>query len=387
MRIGMPSFQPAALFNKLLQSEGKNEISQQSNVHYIEKKSFAVNIMHGKLASSLGIPEQSAQQDKSAFDFEKAAENVLSFVTEAITKAKENGADDKTLKGMLHDAKKGIKTGFAEAKSELKDAGLMTKEIKNGIHEAKHLIKDGLKDFSKELFKPQEGAVNGMTNYREAERYNLTNDASFSITTNEGDQINITFNADYLQQSAAVLKFDENSMDYAQSNYESFNYAFSFEVNGELNEDEQAAVNELMGSLQNVSDLFFEGDLEDAFDEALNVGMDTSQLAAFSMNLQSTETYAAVKEYQQVLPGKEIADQLQPLNNELTDAYETAKPLALEEQLAGLLEWLNQEEPEVNKLIEYSQALFEQLAQLDKLSSTESLADIENAADTADEVV
>ncbi len=370
MKIAMQNFQPMAMFNKLLNGHGKSEVSAHSNsVHQLDKKNIATNIMQGRLAESLGMPQQAANDNSSSFDFEKVAENVLGFVKEALLQAKENGADDNTLKNMLYDAKKGIKMGIADASAELEESGLMTDDIKNGIHEANSLLKEGLKDLSEQLVAQP---VVGIANYREASLYNLSNAASFSFTTQEGDQVDIQFNAEYLQQNATALRYDANSLDYASSSQESLNYAFSFAVNGDLNEDEQAAINELMGNLQNVSELFFDGDLEQAFEQALEIGMDTSQLSAFSMNLQRTETYASVKEYQQVLPAKEIADQLMPLNNELSAAYEKAKPLALENQLASLLEWLNEGQPELNKLLEYSQAVFEQLASLDNLVQEQS---------------
>ena len=42
-----------------------------------------------------------------------------------------------------------------------------------------------------------------------------------------------------------------------------------------------------------------------------------------------------------------------------------AKPLSIENELAGILQWLNQEREQADKFIEYSQSLFDQLALLD----------------------
>ena len=120
-----------------------------------------------------------------------------------------------------------------------------------------------------------------------------------------------------------------------------------------------------MSDLQKVSDDFFSGSLEDAFEQASKINMDTSQLAAFSMNLQQTESLVSVKEYRSNMPGIDLAKQLTPLNEGLEKAYEQAKPLSIENELAGILQWLNQEREQADKFIEYSQSLFDQLALLD----------------------
>jgi hypothetical protein len=52
----------------------------------------------------------------------------------------------------------------------------------------------------------------------------------------------------------------------------------------------------------------------------------------------------SIKEYQQVMPGKELAQRFIPINDELTKAYEQAKPFAIEEYLTELLQWLVQED-------------------------------------------
>jgi hypothetical protein len=71
-----------------------------------------------------------------------------------------------------------------------------------------------------------------------------------------------------------------------------------------------------------VSDLFFNGEVESAFEEAKTISMNPTHLAAFSMDLQRTETIVSIKEYQQVMPGKELAQRFIPINDELTKAYE-----------------------------------------------------------------
>ena len=365
MKVDMQSFQPLSLFNQFTKGNLKtaNNTVAQENTH-INKQNIATNVVNNRLNEALGIPSQAVTKSSDVFDFEKVTKNILNFVSGAISHAKDNGATEGELKKMLSDAKKGIKEGLSEASEELSGLGLMSENIQQGIEETSKQLKHGLQKLSEELFTSSENLPSAINSYREASHYNLTQDASFKFTTKEGDQVNITFNSDYLQQSASVLNSSENSLDYVSSQKMSFQGAFSFEVNGELNQDEQLALNELMGSLQNVSDLFFDGNLEEAFEEAKTISMDPTHLASFSMDLQRTETVVSIKEYQQVMPGKELAERFIPINDELTNAYDQAKPFAIEEHLNELLRWLAPDEKEKDNFLDYSQSVFEKLSSI-----------------------
>jgi len=364
MKVDMQHFQPLAMFNQRangmlkIDNDSKNESS-----NHINKNDVATHIVNNKLTDALGIPAPESTRS-GLFDVEEVAKNILGFVSSAINEAKDNGAIPEKLEKMLSDAQKGIKEGLSDASKALDESGLLTDEMSTGIKKVGELLNDGLKTLSDDLFKADETVATGVSSYREAAHYSLSKDAAYSITTKEGDEINITFNADYLQQNASAVNLSDQSFEYASSQQTSFQAAFSLEINGELNADEQQAVNELMESLQNVSELFFSGDFDEAFASAQKVSMDPTQLASFSMDLQRTETVASIKEYQQVMPGKAAASQFTPLNNELTNAYEQAKPFAIEEHLTELLSWLIPEENESDDLLAYSQAVFDKLADL-----------------------
>jgi len=363
MKIGSSGFQPASLFNQLFKKSDKaQEHSQMSgSVHFSKNTQIASKIMQDKLSNSLSMPPTSNNKPESLFDFEEVAKNVLGFVKTAVLNAQNNGASDDKLKDILNQARSGIETGIKEASEELDDSGLMTDDIQDGIAKSSELMNKGLDEFESALERPKASSVN----YAQASSYNLSNGAELTIQTQEGDEIRISFNSDYQHNNAAVYQSNNQSESFAYQDSKSYSASFSFEVNGDLNEEEQEAINALMSDLQKVSDDFFSGSLEDAFEQASKINMDTSQLAAFSMNLQQTESLVSVKEYRSNMPGVDLAKQLAPLNEGLEQAYEQAKPLSIENELAGLLQWLNQEREQADKFIEYSQSLFDQLALLD----------------------
>jgi len=365
MKVDMQNFQPLAMSNQ--QMKGMLKIDNGSGSELgsrVDKNNVATNIVNNKLNDALGIRHQPASNSSGEFDIEGVAKNIISFVSSTINTAKDNGATPDKLEKMLNDAKKGINEGLNEASKALEESGLLTEEISAGINQVDKLLSDGLEDFSDDLFEADKGVMTGLSGYREATHYSLSKDASYSITTKEGDEINITFNSNYLQQNASSISSSAQSSDYS-SQKTTFQSAFSFEINGELNEDEQQAVNELMASLQNVSELFFSGDFDEAFASAKETAMDPSQLASFSMDLQRTETIVSIQEYQQVMPGKDLAEQLFPINNELKSIHEQAKPFAIEEHLTELLGWLIPDQEGSADLLEYSQVIFDRLERLD----------------------
>lgn len=358
MNVDIQNFQPLAMFNQF--AKGMLKIDNGSITHnnnHIDKQNRAANIVNNKLNEALGIPTQFCSNNSNQFDFESVANNIPGFVSNAINEAKDNGATRDKLEKMLFDAKIGINKGFSEASKLLQKLGLFNDEVEEGIDKASEQLIDGLQNFTRNLFKSSDSASTAVSSYREAMFYSLSKDASYSIATKEGDEINITFNSNYRQQSS--------SSDYSSYQQSTFQGAFSFEINGDLNEHEQQAINELMGSLQNVSELFFTGDFDQAFDNALKISMDPTHLAAFSMDLQRTETIVSIKEYQQFMPGKELAEQFIPLNNELMKSYEKAKPFMIEEHLTDLLAWLMTDKNESEDLLKYSQAVFDKLQNSD----------------------
>jgi len=368
MKVDMQHFQPLAMHhqraNGMLKTD--NDAKKEGSNH-INKNDVATNLVNNKLNDALGVATPVESSNSGLFDAEGVAKNILGFVSNAINDAKENGATPEKLEKMLTDAQKGMRKGLSEASKALSESGLLTDEISIGIKKVGDLLSEGVQTLSDNLFKTDKAALTGLSSYREASHYSLTKEGDYRITTKEGDEINITFNADYLQQSASAVRLSDQSFEYAASQQSSFQAAFSIEINGELNDDEQQAVNALMGSLQNVSELFFSGDFDAAFERAQAVSMDSSQLASFSMDLQRTETVASIKEYQQIMPGKALANQFIPLNTELTNAFEQAKPFAIEAHLTELLDWLIPEEHEADDLLAYSQAVFGKLAELSAL--------------------
>ncbi|WP_152960841.1 DUF5610 domain-containing protein [Pseudoalteromonas sp. P1-9] len=365
MKVGGLGYQPE---NKYGFSQNKpNEIAQNASSKDVftmsQRLTIASQISYQKMMGAMPFESKvEPTKPEDLFDFEEIAKNVLSFVKGAILGAKADGADNDKLTNMFEQARKGVEQGIGEAVEELKDSELYTDEIEQGIEKSRELIFDGLDEFEQSIFNPEkkgpsDAAFNGQNFYQ------LDNGASFEIKTAEGDIIKLTYNSQFSSSEQLSYNKSEEGESLSYSSSQSSSQAYSFSVEGDLNEDEVAAINELMSDLQEVSNEFFNGSLDEAFEQAKNLNLDSPQLVAMSMNLQQTEVRASVREYQTTQPGREIAKQFEPINEGLKESYDKAKPLNIENQLTQLLTWLNQQQANKENLLDYSTSFFEQLNQ------------------------
>jgi len=375
MKIGNYGFTPNNNINKF---NNKADIQQPAiespqDSSLQRGQELAAKVLGDKMAEQLGLPIAEKKVDKPLFDFDEIVKNVLDFVSGAVNKAKANGADDEKLKDMLSDARKGVQIGIDDAVDELKGTGVFNDDMEEGINKSKEGIYNGLDEFEESLFNPQPASVN----ISQAQYVSMTSNAEYKFTTAEGDEVSISFADAFESQSASGYQQNSNGESFASSSSQSRQVSFSMSVNGDLNEQEQEAINAMMEDLQDLSKTFFGGDLDKAFEQAQELSLESDQLVAFSMDLRQTKTIATVKSYEEYKPApeKQVAEGLAPFNDNLKNAFEKAGELGLQNQLAGILQWLNQDQEQIDKLVDYTKSMFENLNQLN--SAADDLADLE----------
>ncbi|ATG76299.1 DUF5610 domain-containing protein [Pseudoalteromonas sp. 1_2015MBL_MicDiv] len=375
MKIGNYGFTPNNNINKFNNKADIQQPTIQSPQDSYQQrgKELAAKVLGDKMAEQLGLPIAEKKADKPLFDFDEIVKNVLDFVSGAVNKAKANGANDENLKDMLGDARKGVQIGIDDAVDELKGTGVFNDEMEEGINKSKEGIYNGLDKFEESLFNPQPASVN----ISQAQYVSMTSNAEYKFTTAEGDEVSISFADAFESQSASGYQRNSDSESFASSSSQYRQVSFSMSVNGDLNEQEQEAINAMMEDLQDLSKTFFGGDLDEAFEQAQELSLDSDQLVAFSMDLRQTKTIATVKSYEEYKPApeKQVAEGLAPFNDDLKSAFEKAGELGLQNQLAGILQWLNQDQEQIDKLVDYTKSMFENLNQLN--SAADDLADLE----------
>ena len=128
-----------------------------------------------------------------------------------------------------------------------------------------------------------------------------TRSFQMQVVTQEGDKVTIEVNA------AQAVAVQQGGYSTGGGNVSVFNGTlassnhFSFSVQGNLNANELKSLNDLFQQVNKIADTFYGGDVQQAFDQASQVGVDSQQIAAFAVNIQQTQavavrsTYAAVQ--------------------------------------------------------------------------------------------
>ncbi|MPQ77529.1 hypothetical protein [Hydrogenovibrio sp. JE_KL2] len=136
-------------------------------------------------------------------------------------------------------------------------------------------------------------------------QYAYSNTMTLNLTTKEGDQVSIDFRQLYAEyksyQSQQSVESGPSGARYFESTQAlestAFEERFGFSVKGDLNDDEMKAIFDVFQQVDNLANHFFKGDIEKAFQKAVDLNVDFGQLQSVSVNLQQTQTYAA--SYQQ----------------------------------------------------------------------------------------
>jgi len=271
---------------------------------------------------------------ESLFDFQKVADNVLSFVTNTIRASKQGGSDDEALKKILGQAYKGIDKGFSDARKELDKSGVLTDPLKQGIDKSYDLIQKGMTDFEKELFgQPTDSNSTNASAADAASTPTTTTastdnagavktpkeignsllasmlgqqSASLELTTKEGDKVTIQFDDQQSwrqQQNSGLAKkalqsygdlsgnqtkksdTSKTSSTSGSSAVYSHTTQFSFKVEGDLNSNELKSISDMVNKVGSLSDSFFGGNISDALQQAQKLDLNDSELSQLSLSL------------------------------------------------------------------------------------------------------
>jgi hypothetical protein len=265
---------------------------------------------HREIITSEEI-EEIEEKNKSLFDFEKVAENVLNFIGGRIRLAKEEGSSAEELGEMFSQARSGVTQGFEQALGELEELAVLDDELTDGIEKSRGLIFQGIDDLEQSYFpnestlaKPVDEIINGSNAIQSmsSELYAASSRTSdLQITTLDGDKVSISFsdiqqatqNERYISSSEQGERRESSSSTYRSSN-------FSYTIEGDLSDDEQEAIAALIKDVNTLQKDFFNGDIEKAFNHAVNLGFDSDQISEFSMELYQSKTTRVSQTYNEV---------------------------------------------------------------------------------------
>ena len=112
---------------------------------------------------------------------------------------------------------------------------------------------------------------------------------------------------------ASKVSVKEESVHFERS-------ALSFSVEGELDADELKAIGNLVNDAADLADEFFNGDIDAAFKQALELGFDEQELTGFALQLTRVEQVQVIQTYESVSHFKD--------DSQNSDPAKSAKPIA-----------------------------------------------------------
>jgi hypothetical protein len=115
-------------------------------------------------------------------------------------------------------------------------------------------------------------------------------------------------------KSSQTTVSEQNAVFYQHS-------SLSFSVTGELDKEELVAIGQLVADTNQLAEEFFNGDIETAFKQALELGFDDQELSSFALQLTKVENTQVIKAYETV--SKYDSD-----NAKAEDPTKAVKPIA-----------------------------------------------------------
>ncbi|KZY72624.1 hypothetical protein A3742_07690 [Oleiphilus sp. HI0071] len=245
-----------------------------------------------KRGLGVDVPPSSANDpgDK-IFDVQAVVDTVSGFIEQAISKRRDEGATQTELDDLISQAREGVTQGFQLARDDIDRVGLLSDDLSDNIDAAEQGINTRIDKLEDTLKPADEGVLTSLssTAFTEGRLFERSRASfQFELKTQEGDRIQIS--AQELFQRKAQFSTIETDNASATSFESSTRYssAFSISVKGDLNNDEVAALDALLVQVADISDSFFAGGIEDAFNQALSLEFDSSQIAQFSLDLKSS---------------------------------------------------------------------------------------------------
>jgi hypothetical protein len=258
-----------------------------------------------RLAERLGLEPGALTGKANDYSPEKVAGRILGFIEQRLQSEQAAGADTGKLQKLLGQAREGVEKGFAEARKILDGMGVLQGKVASDIDSTYQKLQDGFSALDKRFNPAPAPGGDSVAVAAYSERFAAQAESfELSVTTRDGDRLRISIaqaSANWSQKGVAVSSDGTGSSVIASSQSGSLQVgAWQVSVEGELDDEERAALEKLFSQVQELSNQFYAGDLSGAFDRAMALEMDGEQLASMSLRLtqttvrQATDAYSAV---------------------------------------------------------------------------------------------
>ena len=327
-RHGMDSYKGMTKPVETLSSSDANDHIQATLTQAYLKIQSSVQSRFPATQEATGTPEVTPSADD--YSPQAVADRVVGFIADRLAQAQADGASQEDIQNLYQQALKGVEQGLREGRDIIQNQGLFNGNTKDTYYQTVNKIADGLTQLGENLFgadldgSDTAAGANGATD-TQAPAVNGTSDAGstnvpssnvsgfqasntqvqiernrsfeMEVLTQEGDKVKILVNSGQSFASNQVSYADGNTaIDGFEASFSSFDN-LSFSVEGDLNQNELAALNDLFSQVNDVAATFYGGDVEQAFNQAMDVGMNPEQLASFAVNINQSESVAVRDTY------------------------------------------------------------------------------------------
>ena len=273
---------------------------QQATSNGRTQEAASQDTVLNRLASNIPGMSSGDLKTLSTDDFspEKVASRIGDFVAQGLEAARRSGRSEEDIQKMYNAAVDGVKKGFSEAREILDGLGALSDSIASNIDLTEDKTLDALNAIAPGQQTSEDAQISRLM---AAERYQEAETLSLKVTTQDGDEVTINFAKNSQYESSFGIEQDQQGNTQSLFNIsrnESSSYQFS--VEGDLDNDEIDALQDLIKDVNEISNEFFDGDVQKAFDMASEFRMDKTELASMNLRLTQSEQTTAVAKYSEV---------------------------------------------------------------------------------------
>jgi hypothetical protein len=278
------------------------------------------------------------QQEKRA---DVAANNILKFIELRLQQDKKDGATLDELTSRIDAGIEGFELGYKQANEALGQLNLLNPELESEISLTQSKVLEGIEQLKQTYLgkapevtispvtsnsgddstieTPESNSVTSIERFLQSQQSSKANEFSFDLVTADGDKVTIYTSSLMAQKNESGYSSSLQNGQLVEMAYQSYSEIkqseFMFSVEGDLDEDELKAINNLLNNVNDLAKDFYSGDVETAFNKALKMDYDSSEISEFSISLTQIKNFTAYKAYQTETPlfNANAINELKPL--------------------------------------------------------------------------
>lgn len=244
-----------------------------------------------KLNEAVGYKGEQHIESLEPSDYtpEAVAGRILDVVDGAMKLARLSGGEDAAAE-KLNQARAGIERGFNEARKMLEAMGAFEGLVAENANKTWDLLQAGLDQLG------GTAAIDAVESETLALQASQSRSMELSLTTRDGDKVRL-----HMASSESALNYrEENDNGSIQVDAWQHSERLYISVEGELDENERAAINQLITESRTLADKLFSGDANAAFNHLLEQGNQDSEIASYALRVSQHHSQSAMHAYQSV---------------------------------------------------------------------------------------